>query len=582
MAINISIASDVTDVIRGTKKIGDALEDVADEIDKLDKADVDKLEGSLDDAADGAQRLEKRMSDAFRGAADAADTSGRQIGDSTRAGLDKAGEGLEEFKGEANSTAKESAASFDGSAESIADAFQEIAANAFAGFGPAGAAAGLALAAGIGIAIQKATELAEANTKAAEEAGELGREIYETGGKLDDAAIAEKIRDIAFALAEEDNPWTIWADEAATGIGEVKDAVEGVKDVDAGDVFKGLAGDVEASQEAYDQLTRSIERDRDAMLSMTDTLGDGTMALSTEGRQLEDSIAAREKLKEKLEESTGASERSREEVEFFTEAMGTSAEAIEARAEAQEEAAEREQEAIEATTQALRDQADAQNAIGQANMGATEAAIAYKDTLAQMTEDIRNNGQATDIMTEAGEANALSLIDLANAALGHRDALIAQGDGVTTVTTQVQASRDAFIAAAEAAGYDAAAAAALADSYGLIPGNVETQVAAYGTEEAKAAVESIPEAKDTTVTVEEQGAAEAQGTIEAVQGVERTVTVKEEGADAVQTRINRITGRDIPINLYVANEGAIQATLDRLTAPRSVFVTVNERPGVQV
>ena len=164
--ISINFLADVRDFLKGTKNVEDQLDDVADSLDVV--------------AKEGEQSTEK-LEGSFRELARAAKKSGDDIGDGMKGGFKKAEDGAQEFKDEANSTAKEAAASFDGSAESIVDAFQEVAANAFAGFGPAGAIAGLALAAGIGIATAEFTKSQEQAQKTKERIQELSTAFIETG-----------------------------------------------------------------------------------------------------------------------------------------------------------------------------------------------------------------------------------------------------------------------------------------------------------------------------------------------------------------------------------------------------------------
>lgn len=133
MALSVSIGINEREAVMGVKKLGKSLSEVDQDIDDLGKnKSLDKLEGSMKDLAKEA------------------DVTGRKIGTELDSGFKKAGKGADDFKQEAQQTARESAASFDGSAESIGDAFQEVAANAFSGFGPAGAVAGIAAAAGLG------------------------------------------------------------------------------------------------------------------------------------------------------------------------------------------------------------------------------------------------------------------------------------------------------------------------------------------------------------------------------------------------------------------------------------------------
>jgi|GEM_PF-5292547 len=147
-ALEVNIGANTREFVTGTKDMSKSLENVAD---------------SLDDVVRDSDKFEKKVSDDLKEVAKQARQTGDGVGDDMSRGMRRAGDGVEDFKGEANSTAKEVAASFSGSAEDIAGGFQEVAANALGGFGPIGAAAGLALAAGIGIFTAKLQEDAEAS-----------------------------------------------------------------------------------------------------------------------------------------------------------------------------------------------------------------------------------------------------------------------------------------------------------------------------------------------------------------------------------------------------------------------------------
>lgn len=183
--INIPITGDAREFIRETKNVEEALEDVADSLDDMTrdtKQGADKAERAVGD-------LEDTFRDAARRAKDVGD-AGDDAGDKVRKGMKRAEEGVEEFKDEAQSTAKEAAASFDGSAESIGDVFQEVAANAFAGFGPAGTAAGIAVAAGAGVMIEAIGNVGEAFDEAKESAFTMA---YEVGGALASAGVQARM-----------------------------------------------------------------------------------------------------------------------------------------------------------------------------------------------------------------------------------------------------------------------------------------------------------------------------------------------------------------------------------------------------
>lgn len=178
--IRISSELEAKPFLQGVDSMVEALDDLTDEIkDTAKQGDnsIEKLTDSLKEAEKASEGFGTRI---------------KGVGGDTKRGMKEAEDGLSEFKSEANSTARESAASFDGSAESIIDSFQEIAANAFAGFGAAGAVAGLAAAAGIGMA-SAAIVKAEEDAKAAQQrVQDFGNAIIDTG---DTTASLDKINE---------------------------------------------------------------------------------------------------------------------------------------------------------------------------------------------------------------------------------------------------------------------------------------------------------------------------------------------------------------------------------------------------
>lgn len=204
----------------GTIRIGSELEP------KPFLAGVDSMVDALDEltdvitdtAKDGDKSVEK-LTDSFKEAEKASEGLGTRIkgsGDDIKRGMDKASEGVEDFRQESMSTAKESAASFDGSAESIIDSFQEIAANAFIGFGAAGAVAGLAAAAGIGIASAAIVQAEEDAKEAQQRVQDFGNAIIDTGKTT---ASLEKINEnLRLILGN--------ADDAPKKFKDIQDAAE--------------------------------------------------------------------------------------------------------------------------------------------------------------------------------------------------------------------------------------------------------------------------------------------------------------------------------------------------------------------
>lgn len=229
-----------------------ALKEIGDTDAGTDAArDLDKLEDALRDAQKQTERMSESMDD---------------VGDRGRRAFDKAGEGAEEFKDEANSTAREAAASFDGSAESIADAFQEVAANAFAGFGPAGAVAGLAAAAGIGLAVAGFEDVQKAQEKAAELASEWADRFVESGQRV---ATSAQQSAAVIDLATDPDKYKEATDNAE---------LWGVTVSDAMLAMAGNASAITVVEDALDRKRVATEKDTKAAMEAAEANG---AALST-------------------------------------------------------------------------------------------------------------------------------------------------------------------------------------------------------------------------------------------------------------------------------------------------------------
>ena len=470
MAINIDLVADVKGVIKGTDRISDALDDVADDLKDLGK--------------DG-EKLEDKVSAAFKGMADDARKAGKTIGNEVKDGTDKAGDGLNNMKEESASTAKEAAASF-GSIEDGADALQEVLANAFVGFGPAGMAAGLVAAAGIGLAISAAQAAAETNTAVKQKAVDMIDAIAEAGGRIADVDFAERIKEQGREVLE-DNWMTFWADESSTKFQEVaKDAEAfGVKAADAIRASFGDAADsrkfLEETADDWQVLSQRVEEgsrvNEDGALSFD--------AGATAAQKQKDALSD---LRGQAEENIRVTENAIDIYNLETEATGENTAATEAATEAAEAAAD-----------AIRDKATALEESASAAMGADQAELNWIATLQQSAKDIESNGKTIDMNTEAGRANRQTLLDMATSARTLIDAQIAQGSSTASVTKNTEAARESFITAATAAGYTKDQAKALADQYGLVPKNVDTMVKAHGIPEAEGAINHV--ARPRTVPV---------------------------------------------------------------------------------
>lgn len=159
---------------------------------------------------------------------------------------------------------------------------------------------------------------------------------------------------------------------------------------------------------------------------------------------------------------------------------------VDAGASAQEQA-----DALQNLLTAMHEQANAA-------LAASNAEIAYHQALADAAEVAAQGGAAVDAMTGRFDLNsqagrqAQSAIDgVASAAWRQIDAMQANGASLEQVTAFTQSARQSFIDTAVSMGMTADQAAALANSYGLIPGQVVTNVSAPGADAAKAQTDAF-------------------------------------------------------------------------------------------
>lgn len=227
-----TLLSDVRGFLKGTTDVEQALDDVADSLDDLAR----DTEADADKAADA---LERKFRDAFDEVKTDAKDAGKKIGDEVEDGTRRASEGVDDFKSEAKQSARESAASFSGEFEDVGDLVQETLANALGGFGPIGAAAGIAAAAGFGALMAKLEEVQEQTEAYRENVAGLAAELLEVGGNLNEADLKSYIQ----------NLFLEGLDQGTTRLKKWTDA-----GIDADDSAKALTGDADAQARVIDDL----------------------------------------------------------------------------------------------------------------------------------------------------------------------------------------------------------------------------------------------------------------------------------------------------------------------------------------
>lgn len=271
----VGIASETKAFKQGVESgIIEPLEDAQKELVELGRArGPEQLERSMKDAERATEKLGDETKRTARDIEREFKDSYRKVKRDADDAFDGATKGAEDFRDEANSTAREAAASFDGSAESIVDAFQEVAANAFEGFGPAGAVAGLAAAAGIGLAMAGFEDVQEAQEQAAELASEWAERYIESGQRV--ATAAQQTAQIV---------------NISTDPELYKEATENSKlwGVSLEEAMLAMSGNAAAAEVVADALDRKrVATEKDALAADEAARANGGVLLSTTPMQAE-------------------------------------------------------------------------------------------------------------------------------------------------------------------------------------------------------------------------------------------------------------------------------------------------------
>lgn len=227
MAIKISLVADVADALRGADRVADGFEQVQDALDDVAK-EARKTEDALEDVGDGTKKasdeaddMARKFRDDFDKVRGDAKATGDAIGRGVKDGTDRAEEGVSEFKEESRQIAQETATSFDGTAESIADVFRDLAATAFQGFGPAGIVAGVAVAAGIGLAQKALEDVAEKTNEAKEQGAEWAQSFNSAAVEDRLAAVRDRWAELSSTITDSREWYELAQDTAVTALDDI-------------------------------------------------------------------------------------------------------------------------------------------------------------------------------------------------------------------------------------------------------------------------------------------------------------------------------------------------------------------------
>ena len=159
----------------------------------------------------------------------------------------------------------------------------------------------------------------------------------------------------------------------------------------------------------------------------------------------------------------------------------------------------------------IQELADIIRGFGDTQLSVNDANRAVEESLDAFTASVAENGQTLDITTEEGRKNQEALDAIAQAYKESAAATVENTGKQEDAIPIIQQGRDEIIKAGEAAGLSKDEAEKYADSLGLIPGNVATEIELNRVAEAIAAAElfaeklnAIPNSKEVYLYVQEQ------------------------------------------------------------------------------
>ena len=456
MPFKFSLLTDVSDVVRGMSKVDDALEQTADVLDDLgDDAqrsatkledgfeqaargidtDAEKIRHSVsdstdkaaDDGADSFKKLEKKFSDAVKGVLDDSKKM-RKIGDDVTDATDRASEGVEEFKDEAQSSAKEAAASF-GSVEDAIDYVRDVAAQAFSGFGPAGAAAGIALALGIGVGISKLEEMADKIDQTTEDALDMADTIATADLNPGILINAERLREVMSTIVDERKWWELWQDRPITMMEQLKSAADEFG-LSFTQLAQGAAGDSGQLAAALDMVNERIDAQREAITYADAATGIYATTVGTVDGEL---TALRDTLQETADKHALAAEYA----ELMAEAEGGLADTVSDAAAVQESYADAVTDSLTEAGQSWEDYTED----GIVNLAKyndaieaqAEAVRAYEENMVTVSKDL--SAEALTYIASLGPSAAPLLQSFINAPLAEKQRTAANWDTLGRAST---------------------------------------------------------------------------------------------------------------------------------------------------
>ncbi|WP_318201032.1 phage tail tape measure protein [Streptomyces sp. SCL15-4] len=358
----------------------------------------------------------------------------------------------------------------------------------------------------------------------------------------------------------------------------------------SGEAAKAFGADLDQLNEAVKQIAHPSMEDRirhwrESMELITDddVLGGGSMKLDdakTKVQALDQALAqmvqsgAAEKANKTFKElSKGLDGTSLEKFKSllpgYTDALADADTQTRTTAGGQKNLAD----VAKVTADSLQDQkteaeklADALNDLNGTAISTAEREISFRQSLADLTEAVKDNGHSLDVTTEKGRAVKGAFLDAAKAAMDHAQAVAEQKNSQEAGQKVLDKDIGLLRKQMEAAGFSADAINKLTAAYAQLPASKTTAVTAK-TESAmrdlQAVKDKVEHTKGKTVTMgaltgDARKALEALGfKIRDTHGKTVEITLPTGGpraaASIIQGYINDVHGKDVGIGVYTTH-----------------------------
>lgn len=421
--IRIDFLADVRDFLRGTKDVEQGLEDVG---------------GSLDDVArdgdDAAGKLEKSFKDALDDVKVRGKDAGDDLGKRIKHGASDASEGMADFQANTEANLKETAASF-GSVEDALGGLQGLAAEALEGFGPAGVAAGAAMALGIGVVSTKLQDIADKTNEAAEAAAEFAlawRDAADEGERAQ--LLADGYDQVAGKIGDARHAWEVWQKDAVTNAEAFAASIDAgalsVQDLQRAFTSTDPTERIAAAKEASAQLARQLEATAGAWDNTNVATQIATGTLEEQVGLSQDQIDALKATKKAIDEKAKADTDAQRVLEAYAAASGQTVDAY----LAEQEAAKAATESVQSYGSALEGMADPVSRFNTLlEKGGEDANVTIADMIADLeTTASRKEKFERNLRTLAAKGGKALVDELRAAgpeAAGRLTSALAQGTG---------------------------------------------------------------------------------------------------------------------------------------------------------